>query len=560
MEVRIRIKDRVFILSNKLSNLELLHYLQYNIKDIELKDNIWEIPSTVYNFNKLLNIIEGQGFKEFYEELLEKKRKEGVKEKSKLEQYMLDLKVKFPYLRDFQVKAVTKISLTDKSGMLLSLEQGLGKTCTAITSAINREENNVWIVVPASLSVQWEKEIQKWGGKDICIYKGSKDKRSKLYREVHTWNIISYETLRNDIEDVSLKKKIIDCFLILDESTKIKNNKSKVYKVFNNIKSKVKFKLFMTGTPVNNGLQDMHNVVKLIDTKLVGNINDYLIWEELKIGYGWNARIINQVVGYKNLSDYVEKVKPVYIRKTKEEVAKDLPSKTIIRVDVENDKKVLELKEGIIDQMSSFSGFTILQMLDSELYNLEVSQSENIQLFEEEISFITKVYKNPKLEVLEGLINEINNPVIIFTRFLGSMGIIKDFLTENYPKLRVQTVSASTGDKDTIREEFNKGNIDVVIATDTWSKGVDLANVDYMINWDIPTSIEYYLQRLDRIHRLSSTKPKFIYNLVGDVIENHIMDLLEEKLILIEKITEGKGDILSLDVKNEVIKKLGWKQ
>jgi len=544
----IKIKDKEFILKDNLSVIDI-NYLKQKLKCSVVNNNFLIAEPRLSNFKLLISYVEDKdGLINYCKQLIKKKQ-----------QALIDRFSNYKYLYDFQKDGINKILNSRNGGFILSFEQGLGKTLTSLVTAELRNETNVWIIVPASLLLQWKNEINNWfNDSDVCIYKGTKQKRAKLYKDNHKYNVISYETLSNDYSDLNLKQNLNNCFAIFDESTKLKNKKTKLYKTFKLVCQKVGFKLFLTGTPVNNKLQDIDNVIRLISNNIVDNVNNYIIWEQVTVGWGANARVFMKQVGYKNLNKYNELINPIYYRKSKDEVASQLPKKNIIRIDIEQTPLHKKIREAIINELSSFSGFTLLQLLDCGLEVFQKSKSENAELFSD---MITSKISNPKLDVLKDLIEEINNQVIIYSRFKDSCNMIGLQLQKQFPNLKIAIVNSDTNNKDEIANKFRNKEIDIVITTYTWAKGISFTDIDYLINYDIPTSYEMYFQIQDRIHRINSTTPKFIYNLVGNVIENHIMDLLEDKVKLAKAVTEGKGDeVLYSDMKEEINKLLGWKK
>ena len=194
-------------------------------------------------------------------------------------------------------------------------------------------------------------------------------------------------------------------------------------------------------------------------------------------------------------------------------------------------------------------------MADSSIESIHNSDSESRDLL-----VVPEPGVEPKLEILKQLVDENCDKIIIFTRFLKTADMLQKNLKSTFKEKNIVVVHAGTKDKDVIRKKFNDTDeIDIVIATDTWQSGISLDKVNYLIHYDINPSIESYLQKNDRIYRINSTHTKVIFILVGDLIETHIMDLLEAKLELIEKVTEGKAGVVNdEDIKRSVVNKLGW--
>lgn len=539
--VNISIKEKMFTSFIPLSFFDIIYLSSTKLSNsrYDTDTNIIYVEPRISNFEILIPIINTIEFIEWFTFLKEQH----------LSKYPV------PTLYPFQQEAVNKILNCSYRGFLLGNSMGTGKTLTSLTAALKKSKK-LFIVCPAPLMVQWKDEIKKWFNKEAVLLSGTKQKRYELYKtnEIPI-KLISYDTLKNDYENKDLIAQIKGNVFICDECSKLKNKKSERYKSFKSILRKSLFTIYLSGTPVSKGLRDIHTIIQLIDYNIAGNIYDYCIMEDNVVGWGHNAKIYKVLVGYKNLDTYVNLISPIYERKTLEDIKSDMPSKTIKRINVTQSHSHHTIFKTIIKEYTLFTGFSLISMLDSGIINLQNSKSETMEILKEDLP---KKYIEEKLVVLKELIEGIDNKVLIFSKYLHTISWLEKELKKEFKDKQIVTVTSSTKNKDEIRKDFNSGDIDIVIASETWAEGVSLPEIDYLINYDITPSIDKYLQKIDRIYRINSTRPKFIYNLVGDVIETHIMDILEEKLVLIENVTEGKAGIISEeDIIKQVINKLG---
>jgi len=559
-KIRIEIEGEVFFCTSNLSVLEVYCFMKTRIEDVTYSDGMWKVLTNEDNIKTLQELLSFSiEYMKWSEKFLDSLKNKDKKEVSARVLYLRKkyqmISKRFPFLYDFQKKAVLKTAYNKHGGLLLGMSMGTGKTITSIAAALCLSEN-IFIVSPAPLMEQWQAELSKWFDKDSVIFKGTKGKREKLYKENEkSIKIISYDTFKNDKDNLDLRKQFRHSILICDEATKLKNKKSQRYLAISKNKNFFNWKIFLSGTPVTKALRDIHTLIQLINRGLAGSIKDFEIYEMITSGWGYNQKTFPKLVGYKDLDVYVKRIKPVYERKTLEDIGKQMPKKTIIRVDIEQDKPHHKLADLILEEHTAFTGFSLLCMLDSGITNIVNSESESVQLIEDELP--TKYTEN-KLAVLKELVEEIDDKTLIFTRFIQTTKMLKKELQKEFKNKKIVIVDASTPNKEMIKNQFNTGDIDIVIATETWTEGVSLGEVDYLINYDVTPSVDKYLQKNDRIYRLNSTRPKFIYNLVGNVVEQHIMDILEKKLILISAVTDGQAGIMSdSDIKEEVMKKLG---
>lgn len=554
--MKIKFKDEFFETDFNKGYYEILYKLrqceEFNYNEIE---KYYEIKATILNYWKLKPIINNKVFDNYVNKL--------IKEKKSKPKPNLNIKTTFPFLYDFQIETIKKAVTNKHKGFLISLDAGLGKTITALCIMKLKQANKVFIMCPASLKQQWKEEILKWFPKfineNITIIEGTKLKRENLYKIKSKYYIIGYETFRNDIKNKHLQDIIKDSYLIMDECQKIKNSKSKIYKTFKRFNNEFKYKLFLTATPLSNKLFDFNNIINLIDNTLISNLNDYIEWKTETIGWGHNARVFKTISHYKNLKEYIKKVSPVYYRKNKKEVQNELPSRTFINVPIIQSEKHQKLSKQIIKEFGMFQGFSLLSMLDCGIEILQKSESESCELLE-----FPKTIENKKLLVLKELVdsicgglNEFNeiNQIIIFTHFINSANNVTKFLQENFKTLTIKC--SNNQDKDIIRNDFNNKKIDILVVTDKFATGVSFSQIDYHINFDIIPNLETWYQRLERIFRLDSKNNKTVYNLIGDIIEIHIIKILKKKTKLFEAVVEGKiNKIENIDIKQEIINKL----
>jgi len=552
--IKIKFKDKIFNSKDSISKVPQSFYDQlYLIKQTSnarynSDDKVWIIEAKVSNYKIIKNIFEDD-LLIYVKELIESKKKDAkIKDIIKEESYNI-IKHKYPFLYPFQVSAVTDIISSKHRKFLISLSTGLGKTLVSLSIFDYFKIEKKLIICPSSLKQQWSEEIKKWFGKDSIIVEGSKAKRLKIYEKECEYFIIGYETLRNDIKEPLLYNKLKSYNIICDEVHKLKNKKSQLYKTFLILNKIIDRVLFLTATPISNGLMDIHNIVELIDKSLVKKINNFVVKEQQNVGWGHNAKIFWKIVGYKNLDEYSNLIKPIFIKKLKEEVMNDLPDKIINNINIKFDTKYTKIYDQIIDNIGPFSGFTLLQMLDNGIDVLQSSKSESRELID-----FPKISTNPKLDYLKELVEDItqsNEQIIIFSHFIKSADIITKTLQKSFKDLRIECTNNS--DKDSLRNNFNNKNINILVTTDTFSTGVSFPNVQYHINFDILTNYTTWIQRQDRTHRINSNNKTIIYNLIGSNIEKHIINLLDRKQILVNKIMKGEKNIKDIDIKAELL-------
>ena len=392
-------------------------------------------------------------------------------------------------------------------------------------------------------------EIVKWrlsAPENVYIFSDKKDYNIMALQKPYDYYILNYEKLAFYADKASmgdyesslwnLFNKITkeDFVLIYDEMYKIKNNKSKLCHAHRNFrKGDWAGIIGLTGTPLENNLWEFYNLLNFIQPNTItyDEMQRYFIYDT---GY---------VRAFRNLDLFNRMANKIMYRVTKEEVKADLPKLVQEYRYVKHKAKAHDIKAKLLARYPIFECYTTLRVLDS--YASLESDANYTELLEEAIEH------NAKLEELENVLEEIgDNQILIFTSYETTALWLKSKLKE----YKVEVVSGSTKDKDSIRDRFIKGDTQIVIATNTWSYGVNLSNINYMILWDAELNPSKLSQKIMRIHRLDSTEPKLVVHLISDIIEADIMELIKNKIELSEKAVEG---VLDKDLLGSIAKKWG---
>jgi len=203
---------------------------------------------------------------------------------------------------------------------ILADDMGLGKTIQGIGVAEllsqDADISRVLVICPASLKSQWRAEILRFTDRDCRIVLGSAQERAEQYDNGSFFTICNYEQVLRDIRSID---KVNWDLIILDEGQRIKNWETKTSQTIKALKSP--FALVLSGTPLENRLEELFSIVEFIDDRRLGPAfrfyNQYRITGEK-----------GKLLGYKNLDDLREKLKPVLLRRTRNQVIKELPPRS----------------------------------------------------------------------------------------------------------------------------------------------------------------------------------------------------------------------------------------
>jgi SWI/SNF-related matrix-associated actin-dependent regulator 1 of chromatin subfamily A len=456
-----------------------------------------------------------------------------------------------------QEEAIIKLLQHDK--FLLLDTPGLGKTTSSIIAALESDSKKILVICPASLKLNWKKEIS--------IY-DDPNNISIIQKEwtPNKWTIINYDILDkfNTIEkpkkgkkpkfkfqeydDVVLNNHIINekfDLIIIDESHFLKSSSSNRTKHVKKIAKTIKKRWFLTGTPITNKPVDLFSLLSMVEHPLSTNYNSFLYSYCNAKTMIIKGRKIIKADGASNLEELNRRIKPVSIRRRKEDVL-DLPDKIIspIYLQLDDDDKN--------DYDSSVERY--IQMREEQGKNMSYAKKLV------ELSVLRRWVAENKLKHTKEIINnslETDKKVIVFTDYTSVVNTLKD----EYKDICV-VINGETSQKDRQKavDEFqNNSNIRLFIGnTVAAGVGLTLTAAEVVIvndlNWT-PANVD---QSLDRAYRIGQTKDVICYfPLFDNTIDTIVYEVLDKKRdiinMAIDGVIENKGVI------EEIINKLDEK-
>ena len=452
-------------------------------------------------------------------------------------------------LRPYQVAGYQWLNyLTEVNwGGILADDMGLGKTVQALSFLEHyRNQNkklNALVVCPTTLIYNWENEIKKFTPSlTYYIHHGPlrvRDKEKMMEKDVI---ITTYGTLRSDIK---LLVSIPLDYVILDESQAIKNPSSKVTKAATLLNAR--HRLCMSGTPLQNNTFDIYAQMNFLNPGMLGSM------EYFKQEFAIPIDKLGEV-------DYKIHLKkllyPFILRRTKEQVAKDLPEKQemILWCEMEDEQRSIydayrnDFRDkimGVINEQGiQRSQLTILQGLmklrqicDSPAILNEQEKFENHSIKLDELA----------REIVE---NIGDHKALVFSQFLGMLALIRKKLEELGIKYEYFDGSTTAPDREKAIQNFqNNDEVRVfLISLKAGGVGLNLTAADYVYIVDPWWNPAVEQQAIDRTHRIGQTKNIFAYRMIcKDTIEDKIIQLQEKKRALAkELITDDTTFVKSL--------------
>ena len=437
-------------------------------------------------------------------------------------------------------------------GGILADDMGLGKTVQALSFLQHFRKTfnglRALVVCPTTLIYNWENEIKKFTpALTYHIHHGSTRTRAIEDLLKYDITITTYGTLRSDIKFFLGVK--FD-YVLLDESQAIKNPASKVTKAACLLNAK--HRLCMSGTPLQNNTFDIYAQMNFLNPGMLGSIEFFR--QEFAIPI--------DKLGEPDRKEHLRRLLyPFILRRTKEQVAKDLPEKQemILWCEMQAEQRKIydayrndyrsKILGSIDEQGIGRSQFTILQGL---MKLRQICDSPAI-LNEDE------VFENHSIKI-EELAREItedmsNHKALVFSQFLGMLGLIRQKLEELGVKYEYFDGSTSAPDREKAIQNF-QNNDDVrvfLISLKAGGVGLNLTAADYVYIVDPWWNPAVEQQAIDRTHRIGQTKNIFAYRMIcKDTIEDKILQLQEKKRALAKDLISDETGFVKTLTKEDV--------
>ena len=452
-------------------------------------------------------------------------------------------------LRPYQLSGFQWMQTLDELGWggCLADDMGLGKTLQAITFLQFLKEkykgSTHLVVCPTSLIYNWENELKKFAPKlKYHIYYGTSREFTEDHFEDYDIIITSYGLIRNDMEQML---KFNWHYIILDESQAIKNPEALVTKAVQLLKAKNRFVL--SGTPVQNNTFDLFAQFNFINPGILGNKEFY------KTEFANPIDKNNDAEKSKALRQLIY---PFLLRRTKEQVAKDLPNKTETILWCQMGKE----QQGVYDDYKNYYRKMLMKKIAEEgmakagMYVLEgllrLRQiCDSPQLVKDEEVTTKKSIKIDEL-VRELEENTGTHKLLVFSQFTGMLHLIKEELQQKKIVFSYLDGSTPAAKRQEAVDTFQQDeSIKVfLISLKAGGVGLNLTAADYVYIVDPWWNPAVEQQAIDRTHRIGQTKKIFAYKMIcKDTVEEKIVQLQQrKKQIANDLVTEDAGFIKKL--------------
>ena len=403
---------------------------------------------------------------------------------------------------------------------VLADDMGLGKTIQGIGVAemLSREAGitKVLVICPASVKFNWRQEISRFSGKEWQLILGPAAKRAPQYGNSCFFTVCNYEQVLRDLLTI---ERVPWDLIILDEGQRIKNWEAKTSRVLKALRSP--FALVLTGTPLENRLDELYSVVEFIDDRRLGPAFRFFHRHRITDEKG-------RVQGYKNLDVLRANLRPILLRRTRKGGMADLPPRaTEIRRIPPTDEQ-LEVHDGqmrIIRAIIAKKYMTEMDLLRLQKALLLCRMAANSTFLVDKVApgYSTKL---PELEnLIEQLTAEEDRKIVLFSEWTTMLDLIEPLLSRR--KLKYVRLDGSVPQKSRpgLISRFQKEpGCNLFLSTNAGATGLNLQAANTVINVDLPWNPAILEQRISRVHRMGQKKPVQAFLLVTQ-------DTLEEKLL-----------------------------
>ena len=426
---------------------------------------------------------------------------------------------------------------------LLADEMGLGKTIQAIGAAelLRRELGiqKVLVVCPTSLKYQWKTEIEKFAAATVHVVEGPQTKRLRQYEnEAAFFFIASYNTVTNDAEYLHVLGADL---LVIDEAQRIKNFRTKVSIQLKKIRTPYCFVL--TGTPLENKLEDLYAVTQFVDQYKLPPLYRFLDRYQIQGDNG-------QVIGYKNLKEIGEKLADCLIRRTKKEVLRDLPKRMdkVLFVPMTQQQRDIhhELADAVARLVAKWRRFHFLNETDRRILILCLSQmrmvADSTYILDQQTRFDTKI--DELMCIFEEALANPEQKIVVFSQWERMTRLVAQELEARDTGYAYLHGGIPSADRAGLLTRFrDDSDCRVFLSTDAGGVGLNLQSASLLINLDIPWNPAVLEQRIGRIHRMGQTDNVTVINMVAaESIEQRMLGVLEFKASMAQGVLDPDGD------------------
>ncbi len=409
---------------------------------------------------------------------------------------------------------------------ILADDMGLGKTIQGIGVAemLAREAGigRVLVVCPTTLKSQWRSEIERFSDRTCQLILGPAAERPRQYSGGAFFTICNYEQVLRDLPAVEMVPWDL---IILDEAQRIKNWEAKTSRVIKGLASR--FALALSGTPLENRLDELYSVIQFIDDRRLGPAFRFFNRHRMVDDKG-------RVLGYKNLTELRQRLAPVLLRRTRASVMSELPPRTTEIVRIAPTGQQAEIHDGHKRIVASIVAKKFISEMDllrlqRALLMMRMSANSTFLVNKEPPGYSSKLERIG--ELLDDIAREGDRKTVLFSEWTTMLGLIEPLIERRGMRYVRLDGSIPQKKRQQIVNTFQRDrDCRFFVTTNAGATGLNLQAANTVINVDLPWNPAVLEQRIARAHRMGQKRPVHVYVLVTEqTIEEGLLATLAAK-------------------------------
>ena len=428
---------------------------------------------------------------------------------------------------------------------VLADDMGLGKTIQALAMAEllrqRRGIERVLVIAPASVKYQWKTEIEKFTDRSVRIIEGLLPQRREMYASPAFFTLTNYELV---LKDIRYMQELQPDLIVLDEAQRIRNWTTATARTIKQLKSR--YALVLTGTPLENKLEELFSVVEFVDGRRLGPAFRFVDEHRVLDAKG-------HLTGYRGLDQIHEQLAPILLRRTRPEVLKDLPERTdkVFRVPLTSQQA-----EPYYEQSDMLAA--LMRKWERQGWLSEIDQKrilcyiQNMRMLcNSTFLFDKQTHHSPKLQEFREIMTDFvvgeERNVVVFSEFER----MTHLAGEELRKLGIGFVSLHGGvpsrQRGALIEKFrNDPACKVFLSTDAGGVGLNLQAASVVVNFEPPWNPARLEQRIGRVHRLAQSRAVHVIHMLTEKsIEERVWETLALKKSLFAGVFDSPTDEIS---------------
>ena len=428
---------------------------------------------------------------------------------------------------------------------ILADEMGLGKTIQAIGLAelLRREAGieRVLVVCPASLKSQWRREIERFSGASCQLVMGASHERPAEYRSGCFFTIANYEQVVRDV--AAIGSAAFD-LVVLDEAQRIKNWEAKTSRVIKALRSR--FALALTGTPLENRLDELYSVVEFVDERHLGPAFRFFHRHRTVSETG-------RVLGYESLAELRHALEPVLLRRTRASVSQELPARTTELLRVTPTEEQSALHAGFMQTVAAVLRKRHLNEMDllrlrKALLGCRLAADSTALVDKQPPGHSSKLERLE--ELLQQLLREEGRKIVLFSEWTSMLDLVEERLRRWEARFVRLDGSVPQRKRQSLVDAFaGDATCSLFLTTNAGATGLNLQAADTVVNVDLPWNPALLEQRIARVHRMGQKRPVQVFVLITEgTLEEQLLGTLSAKHELAQAVLDPDSEVGAVDL------------